>query len=151
MFNDFGTLSPTLQEMIPNFQYLCYDFSDPVRRKVKEDLLFEIFLMVQGFVYINDPEESRRMLREIFKRIQMIHNIDRFNKHTEMFINYMMHAKDNLPAEEFMKILESIEPERSGNMPTIAEQLKSIGREEGRQEGRQEGRKDMLIKQIQKP
>ena len=35
-------------------------------------------------------------------------------------------------------------------MPTIAEQLKSIGREEGRQEGRQEGRKDMLIKQIHK-
>lgn len=154
MFNDFGNLSTTFQEMIPNFHYLCYDFSDPVRRKAKGDLLFEIFLMVQDFVYITDTEENQQMWREIIRRVQMIHNIDRMNRYLEMFVEYIMYTKDNMQPETLMEIFESVDTERSGIMPTIAEQLigkgRIIGREEGRQEGRQEGRKELLIKQIKK-
>ncbi len=77
---------------------------------------------------------------EAFRAVWTVNQQEHPTEYLHTLMRYLWEVRDDLPKEEVRKFLEQIDPGRSEQIMTIAEQL--------RQEGRQEGSAETLILQL---
>ncbi len=142
-----GAKEAALGPYTPHWEYQLYDLSrytDEQIRETVQDGIFQNVLMVLRDVWTPDITVINKHLMEAAKAVWTLGQQHHPTEYLQTLILYLWEVRDDLPKENIRKILHQVDPERSEEVMTIAEQL----RQEGRQEGRQEERVELLILQL---
>ena len=127
-----------VQKLIPDYEYLLYDFSKLTDEEIKGAVINKIVMTMMRDM----PKED---IGEILKFVlrAAIHLLELEDKQTgmeylETLVRYLFSARADLTKNHFnelVKKIETIYPEGSERIMTLAELFREEGKEEGRKEG----------------
>lgn len=138
IISGYEELPVEVQKLIPDYEYLLYDFSKLTDEEIKGAVINKIVMTMMRDM----PKED---IGEILKFVlrAAIHLLELEDKQTgmeylETLVRYLFSARADLTKNHFnelVKKIETIYPEGSERIMTLAELFREEGKEEGRKEG----------------
>lgn len=138
----YEDLPVDVQALIPNYKYLLYDLSRYTDEQIKGAVENKIAMTMMR-------DMPRKNIDEILKFVLRgsIHLLELEDKQTgmeyfETLIRYLLSARCDLTKDAFnelVKQIETIYPEGSERIMTLAEQFREEGMEKGMEQGMQQG------------
>ncbi|WP_075984863.1 Rpn family recombination-promoting nuclease/putative transposase [Bacillus andreraoultii] len=150
-------LTPNIQRLVPNFEYLLYDLSKYKDEDIKGEAQLQIILTTLRDIFTKDSIDLFTTINRAVKYLRELEDHQTGIRYVETLLRYIFSAGRNLTKSEVVDMMKEIEtnyPEGRDVVMTIAEQLieegKKQGLKQGIEKGIEEGKKQGLKQGIEK-
>lgn len=142
LIKGYGNLTPYIQRLVPNFEYLLYDLSKYKDEDIKGDAQLQIVLTTLRDIFTKD---SKDLLITIYRAVKFLRELEDHQtgiRYFETLLRYIFSAGKNLTKSEVVDMMKEIEmnyPEGRDVVMTLAEQYIEEGKKQGLKQGIEKG------------
>jgi len=139
-FSSLLAKEKNLEEYIPNYKYLLYDFSQYSHNEIIGSVQSRLFLKIIQNIFKDDFEKE---LDEIFSLFRELKDTDTVLEYFETAMRYIINVREISIQNLKTKVNKTI-PERSGDLMSLGEKLRKEGKLEGKKEGKLENLRETI-------
>ena len=140
IIEDYEQLPQAITNYIPDYEYILYNISRSNSEKIKGSIKLQIFLKILRDIFEQDYTEFLKTLKESILALDQLGKQENGLEYFEIFIRYIMNARNDLELQTVYDIAKEISLERSEVVMTIAEKLITEGMEKGMEKGVEKGK-----------
>jgi len=145
--------SDSFRVLVPNFEYLLWDFTDVDDKKLQDALILRYYVLIcKAFSSEKLPDYLFELVEAFFKTLDSQTALE----YIEIFFRYIVKSSEKVSKKDFKRALSQLTQGGEKVMNTLAEQWKTEGREEilskkdqWEKEAKIERSQEMLISAIQ--
>src|SRR6056297_945229 len=129
MIENVDTLPLSLKKMLPNFEFIAYDYSPKGKETIKGSALIQAILWMLKAIREKNKKAFQKGYSKFLEQVQIIGETYGMEKALEIYVItlvYIFNTREDITQEELQEAL----PEGGKTMETIAKRLYNKGREE---------------------
>lgn len=145
----YGELPQDIRALVPDYKYLLYDLSRYTDEQIKGAARNKIAITMMRDMPREDIGEILRFVLRATIHLLELEDKQTGMEYLETVFRYLLSARADLTKDDFnelVKKIETIYPEGSDRIMTLAELFREEGKEEGRKEGEMEALARTAIK-----
>jgi len=139
-FSSLLAKEKNLEEYIPNYKYLLYDFSQYSHNEIIGSVQSRLFLKIIQNIFKDDFEKE---LDEIFSLFRELKDTDTVLEYFETAMRYIINVRE-ISIQNLKNKVNNTIPERSGDLMSLGEKLRKEGKLEGKKEGKLENLRETI-------
>jgi len=143
-FSSLLAKEKNLEEYIPNYKYLLYDFSQYSHNEIIGSVQSRLFLKIIQNIFKDDFEKE---LDEIFSLFRELKDTDTVLEYFETAMRYIINVRE-ISIQNLKNKVNNTIPERSGDLMSLGEKLRKEGKKEGKLENLRETISIQLINKL---
>jgi len=134
MIEGMADLPESITRYIPDYEYICYDFSPYSAAKIRGGIELRIFIGLLNAIFKKEDE----FMATVVRSVQALEELGRGQKavdYLETLIRYILSAREDLNYEDIQGAVQKASPKGGEILMTIAEKLINEGMEKGMEKG----------------
>ena len=142
MILGYDELPQDIQALVPNYQYLLYDFLRFTDEEIKGAVITRITVMIMRDIQRKGIGAIQEIILEAVALLRELEDKETGLEYFEILMRYVFSARPDLTKDDLYKLVKKIEtthPEGSEKVMTLAELFRQEGREEGIMKGMERG------------